>query len=462
MARRTRLVWLFAAVPLANLASPAASADTAPAEAPAPRVRAATDPARLRTLAETAEKEKRWEKALDLYLRLYTEHKPTPELRERIKHCLRFESQVRRHRDPAFQQFVISLPVADALNLYAEVVGKVTAFHADRERATAANLFALGLDEFDRAMGEAAFRQRYFAAAPAPRVQEFRRTLREYAKLRPPTTPREARIAVREVVAEAQRQVGTRNGSAIVCEFLCGACAGMDEFTRYVPAGVVEADPTAPSVVGAEMVGVKEGIGYLRIVAFQESTPRELEDAMLSLRARGLRAVLVDLRGNAGGSLPAAVLVAQRFLAGGIIVAADGPAGDFANRVFSSEAGMSAFEMPVVLLVDTKTMSAAEVVAAAWKEHDRAVLVGTTTFGKGVVQVPIALQALNGADPTAARSGVLVLTVANLYGPRGTPLHGVGIVPHVPVADPTRQLDAALAKALELLAGPLPVPMPMP
>jgi C-terminal processing protease CtpA/Prc len=90
-------------------------------------------------------------------------------------------------------------------------------------------------------------------------------------------------------------------------------------------------------------------------------------------------------------------------------------------------------------------------VAAAWKDHDRATLVGLPTFGKGVVQSPIRLTAADGPGGSPHRSGVLILTVASMFGPRGGAINGAGVTPHVLEADPNRQLDLAVAKAVELV-----------
>jgi C-terminal processing protease CtpA/Prc len=161
--------------------------------------------------------------------------------------------------------------------------------------------------------------------------------------------------------------------------------------------------------------------------------------------------LVIDARGNTGGSFPGAIQVAQRFLPGGIVVMTQGQAPEFNNRVFSSDSGMTAFDLPVVLLIDTKTMSSAEAVAAAWKEHNRATLVGLPTFGKGAIQSPVRLTAVD--RPDGPRSGVLVLTVATMSGPRGGPINGAGVVPHFLEADTARQLDVAIAKAIELSGG---------
>jgi carboxyl-terminal processing protease len=168
------------------------------------------------------------------------------------------------------------------------------------------------------------------------------------------------------------------------------------------------------------------------------------------LKDRGARAVIVDARGNPGGSFPAAVQTAQRMLPTGIIVTTQGQAAEFAHRVFSSDSGMSAHDIPVVLLVDSSTMSAAEVLAAAWKDHQRAYLIGMPTFGKGAVQGKIRLQAADQLDKPN-RSGSVVVTLAHAFRPNGDAINGSGVVPHQLESDATRQLNLAISKALEMI-----------
>src|SRR5688572_20084853 len=121
-----------AVIALATLgvALPVRAAD-GPAEAPAPRVVDPT-PAQLRAEAAQAERQGQWEKALDLYMLAYVARQ-SDDLRARIRVCLRHVNRLQRHRDAAFQQFVLSLPVADALNLYSGAVAKLSTLYADRD-----------------------------------------------------------------------------------------------------------------------------------------------------------------------------------------------------------------------------------------------------------------------------------------------------------------------------------------
>jgi carboxyl-terminal processing protease len=216
-------------------------------------------------------------------------------------------------------------------------------------------------------------------------------------------------------------------------------------------------------VYAVDMLDTKEGVGYLRLAAFKDRTASELDDAILELKNRGMKALVIDLRGNPGGLFTSALNVARRFVSGGPLVSTDGQLPDFAARLFGSDSGMSAHDFPVVLLVDTKTMSAAEILAASLKDTQRATLVGLPTFGKGLIQGTLRLHALD-ADPDAHKSGLLVLSVGTVSSPLGGLLNGRGVSPNVVEANPERQLELAIEKAVELLAMPRPMPLmpPMP
>ena len=173
---------------------------------------------------------------------------------------------------------------------------------------------------------------------------------------------------------------------------------------------------------------------------------------------------MLDLRGNIGGSFLAGVDTARRFLPAGLIVTTQGQAAEVDNVPFSSDSGMTAHDIPVVILVDAETASAAEVFAAALKDNNRAPLIGMPTFGKGTIQYPLRLVSLDELDelgkPKTNKSGGVRLTIAKLIAPRGGPINGVGISPHVLEADPTRQFELAVIRAGELI--PLPPRSMMP
>lgn len=221
---------------------------------------------------------------------------------------------------------------------------------------------------------------------------------------------------------------------------------------------VVELPATVPTVYGAAIVSPKEGIGYLRVGAFRDSTPRELDDAIDALKNQGLRSLVLDVRGNHGGLFLSGIQATQRFLPAGIIVATRGQSGEFANRVFSSDSGMLAHDFPLILLIDGETASAAEVLAGALKDHQRATLIGLPTFGKGSIQFPVRLEALDDTDAPGAprfRSGAVRLTIAKFVSPRGSAINGQGVTPHILEPDPLRQLEIAVLRAIEQLPPPM-------
>jgi len=161
-----------------------------------------------------------------------------------------------------------------------------------------------------------------------------------------------------------------------------------------------------------------DGVGYLRIAGFTRTTPQELHNAFHQLRMRGTKSLIVDLRGNPGGLFPVAVDVAEQFLPEGIIVTTQGQGAIF-NRTFESRSGMGAFNLPLVVLVDGDTASAAEVLAGALKENNRATLIGQPTYGKGTIQNVLQLSA----------GGGMRITLARFFTPRGTPYQAVGVTP---------------------------------
>jgi carboxyl-terminal processing protease len=164
----------------------------------------------------------------------------------------------------------------------------------------------------------------------------------------------------------------------------------------------------------------RDGVGYIRILTFQESTPQELKDALLQLQAAGMRALVLDLRGNSGGVLHAATQAAELFLPDGVIARTESPLLRF--KMTYRAHNPHALTLPLVVLIDGETASAAEVVAGALKENQRATLVGAPTYGKGSIQCPLPLRTLPAG---------LWLTVARIYSPSKQPYNGRGVLPHI-------------------------------
>ena len=155
---------------------------------------------------------------------------------------------------------------------------------------------------------------------------------------------------------------------------------------------------------------LKPGIGYIHVTNFMETTSRELGDALDNFQAAGpLHGLILDLRNNPGGLLNEAVDVSDKFLKEGqIVVSQRGRAfPDQVYRAAHGEAGSDKY--PIVVLVNRNTASAAEIVSGALQDHDRALIVGETTFGKGLVQT-----VFNTFDDTG-----LALTTYHYYTPSG-------------------------------------------
>lgn len=184
-----------------------------------------------------------------------------------------------------------------------------------------------------------------------------------------------------------------------------------------------------PAVVGRVL---PDRIVHVALRAFQENTAEELrrvldEAILVTAKSGGVRGVLLDLRDNPGGLLSAAVLVADEFLRDGVIVSTRARGGKLLRENRATSAGTRP-DWPMVVLVNGYSASAAEIVAGALRDHQRAVLVGVRTFGKGSVQNIIDLP-----DGSA-----LKLTTALYYTPSGASIQAKGIEPDVVIP----QLDA--------------------
>ena len=170
------------------------------------------------------------------------------------------------------------------------------------------------------------------------------------------------------------------------------------------------------------------GIGYVRVADFPDGVARLLAKALSDLRGEGARGLVLDVRRNNGGFLDEAVRVADLFIADGLIVRTQSRhASD--NRVFRARPGGPAEALPLVVLVDGESASAAEVVAGALQDHGRAPLVGTKTYGKGAVNKRFELPDGSG----------LLITTGKYYLPKGRQIEGEGLTPDVEVEPPSPQ-----------------------
>jgi carboxyl-terminal processing protease len=146
-----------------------------------------------------------------------------------------------------------------------------------------------------------------------------------------------------------------------------------------------------------------EGVGYIDLKAFSDSTAKELNGAITALLARGMKTLVLDLRTNPGGLLAQGVRVSDLFLnPGQKIVSMRGRLPE-ANREYADSAAQRWPQLPLLVLVDGRSASAAEIVAGALQDHDRAVLIGTPTYGKGSAQSVIPFGLEGGLKITTAR-----------------------------------------------------------
>lgn len=190
---------------------------------------------------------------------------------------------------------------------------------------------------------------------------------------------------------------------------------------------IVRDEILVPNVKGIRML--RDGIGYIRLTVFAATTADSLQKGLDELIATNMTALVLDLRNNPGGLLTSAIEVAQKFLReDDLIVATQGRRG-IADRIENRAMGnVHLTKIPIAILVNGGSASASEIVAGALQDHKRAVLVGSTTFGKGSVQSLIPL----GTD----RKTALRLTVAYYYTPSGRLIHEKGLDPDVPVDVP--------------------------
>ncbi len=205
-----------------------------------------------------------------------------------------------------------------------------------------------------------------------------------------------------------------------------------DELTFEVTRALVQ----VMSVPFATML--EEGIGYVPLQVFSETSTRDLEQAIDSLQSAGAESIVLDLRGNPGGVLDGAVAISDLFLeAGDDVVETRGRARGQSTIYRASEA--ERFEgLSVAILVDGQSASASEIVAGALQDHDRALVIGERTFGKGSVQT---LYPLTGGD-------VLKLTTARWFTPVGRSIQ----------KDHAEQREALSAGALALNGHLVPRP----
>lgn len=193
---------------------------------------------------------------------------------------------------------------------------------------------------------------------------------------------------------------------------------------------------------------LEDGIGYIQVSEFAESTPQDFQSAIDTLTEQGMTSLMVDLRGNGGGVLTACQKMLDIILPEGIVVYTEDKYG---NRVDYKSDAERCLKLPIVVLINGNSASASEIFAGAIHDFDYGTLIGTKTFGKGIVQNVKMLE-----DGSAYK-----LTVSKYYTPNGHNIHGTGIEPDIEVeyeytgdADAEEYnelLDSQVLKAIEVL-----------
>ena len=215
-----------------------------------------------------------------------------------------------------------------------------------------------------------------------------------------------------------------------------------EEKSREISVDVTDVE--LPSVFG-EMLNKKTG--YIQITQFTGVTPQQYKDMFAELKDKGMERLVIDLRDNPGGLLTSVCDILREILPEGLIVYTEDKYG---NREEENCDGKHQLDMPLAVLVNENSASASEIFAGAVQDHEVGTIVGTTTYGKGVVQE---LRQLS--DGSAVK-----LTVSNYYTPNGNSINKVGIKPDVEVKlasellnkdEITHEEDNQLQKALNVI-----------
>lgn len=205
-----------------------------------------------------------------------------------------------------------------------------------------------------------------------------------------------------------------------------------------------------------EMITVKKEmidneVGYIQVTMFDEHTSKNFENAIKELHSAGMKSLIIDLRENPGGLLDQTVNMCSQFIGKNknIVYTED----KYGNRKDYNSVGGIAEGLPLTVLIDGGSASASEIFTGAVKDYELGTLVGTKTFGKGVVQTTFYRDRDGFSDGTA-----LKVTISKYYTPNGQNIHGIGINPDIEVEYPEelktqsydRAVDPQFQKALEV------------
>lgn len=188
-----------------------------------------------------------------------------------------------------------------------------------------------------------------------------------------------------------------------------------------------------PSIEDVQILEPTTGIAYIKLTSFQKTTAADLETSLRRLDMSGMRSLVIDLRGNPGGLLSAAVDVADLFLDRGLVVATRGRCPDEDFNYSATRSGT--WRVPLVLIIDGDSASSSEIFAGAMRDHGRATIVGSRSYGKGSIQ---------GIFPLDTAGVGLRLTTAKFFSPNGRPYSNIGVDPDMVVHSAARPVDGQM------------------
>jgi Peptidase family S41 len=392
------------------------------------------------TMGRYHEANAQWAQACECYESLLLQDRNQPEIRKRFLFCLRQCHRKFRQSDPSFILQVLDpqFKMSESLEFYKDVVRKLGDFYLQSDKVQLTRLFHEGLEELCLDLDDQEFCVRFCKpTAQINEIRDCRAQLKQKFGNVKINNVGEAIDQIRAVSREVYRKLEL-NGKLVVVEFASGACNALDEYSFYLTQSGLMTMPSGKTGLEAQLL--EKGIGYVRIYNFDDNTVAGLEAVLQEFKMAGLDALLLDLRDNAGGSLEAAVQVVERFLPAPTAIASTSGK---VNKTFQSF-GMNVVDVPLFVLVDGGTASAAELVAGALKANKRGELIGQPTYGKSLIQklVPV----------STAPYGAIRLTWARFHLPKTEDLssHG-GLTPSIPAAGADEQLAIAIQRARALV-----------
>ncbi len=391
------------------------------------------NPEKIKSLlvrAELHENAHEWEQAFEAYDEILKVRRETPGIKERQTSVLRRYWLEQRHKDLGYRKEVLSLDYGQAVRLSNTVFDTLLESSLAKTKLTPGALLKKGIEELETALRDRGFQASYLGESRQVGLSAFREFLARKKADAGKFDRRACLKALREIALAGQTALDL-NPTVTLMELACGACYAVDEYSAYLTPTqfreLTESFKPGPQAFTPSVhLGFKNmDVGYLQITHFQDSTPQELDDAFAALSKTGMKGLILDLRGNSGGLVESAVEVARRFLVSGVIASAESYDPKL-STVFHAR-NPSAWTLPVIVLVDGDTASAAEVLAGALKDNGRARVFGQPTFGKGSSQGLVKLPEALGGVPT----GGLRMTIARFFSPKGIAYAGQGVLPNV-------------------------------